>query len=149
MQGPDPNPPACCHGPSACVFAKALLARSAQCGLAQRRPVGEADVLVCASPVARINCDTLLALLRERASFALRLPRPPAPLVHARALQLQQGGLAALQRCLEAGAPQADVHALVALAQERHGSLLELPWQALVEAVVAWPARRRRADTQP
>ncbi len=128
------------------MFAKALLARSAQCSLAQRQPVGEADVLVCSSPVARINCGTLLALLRERSSFALRLPRPPAPLVHARALQLQQGGLAALQRCLEAGAAQADVHALVALAHERHGSLLELPWQALVEAVVAWPPRRRRAD---
>ncbi len=149
MQGPDPHPTACCHGAAACVFAKALLARSAQCSLAQRQPVGEADVLVCASPVARINCGTLLALLRERASFALRLPRPPAPLVHARALQLQQGGLAALQRCLEVEAAQADVHALVALAHERHGSLLALPWQALVETIVAWPPRRRRADPSP
>lgn len=141
------NPASCCHGPSACVFARALLAQAARCELARRRSVGEAEVLVCSSPVAQLNCGTLLALLRERASFALRLPRPPAPLVHAKALQLQQGGLAALQRCL--AAPQADVHTLVGLAHERHGSLMELPWQPLVEAVVAWPPRRRRRSTPP
>jgi hypothetical protein len=147
MDEPGPSTPSCCHGPSACVFAKALLAQAAHCGLARRQSVGEADVLACSSPVAQLNCGTLLALLRERASFALRLPRPPAPLMHARALQLQQGGLAALQRCL--AAPQADVHTLVGLAQERHGSLMDLPWQPLVEAIVALPPRRRRRGAPP
>lgn len=133
--------PACCHGASACVFTKALLAHAAQCGLAQRQSVGEADALVCSSPVARVNCGTLAALMRERAGFALRLPRPPAPLVHAKALQLQCGGLTALRTLLQA--PQPDVHAMVALAHERHGSLMELPWQPMVVAMAAWQPRRR------
>jgi hypothetical protein len=147
MDGHASNTPSCCHGASACVFTKALLAQSARCGLAQRQSVGEADVLVCASPVAHVNCGTLAALMRERAGFALRLPRPPAPLVHARALQLQCGGLAALREQLQA--PGTDVHGLVALAHERHGSLMDLPWQPMVVAMAAWQPRRRFKGTAP
>ena len=141
MNPPDPGGGACCHGPAACVFTKALLVHAARCELATRHGVGETDSVSCASPVARTNCATLSALLRERAAFALRLPRPGAPLMHAKALQLQCGGLQALQHALDA--PQPDVHRMVGLAHERHGSLLDLPWQALVEAIVAWQPRRR------
>ena len=141
MDDPASAASSCCHGAAACVFTKALLAHAAQCSLAQRQSVGEADVLACPSPVARVNCDTLAALMRERAGFALRLPRPPAPLVHAKALQLQCGGLAALREQLQT--PQDDVHAMVGLAHERHGSLMELPWQPMVMAMAAWQPRRR------
>ncbi len=141
MDEPAASVPSCCHVASGCVFAKALLAHEARCELAQRQSVGEADALVCSSPVAQVNCGTLAALMRERAGFALRLPRPPAPLVHAKALQLQCGGLTALR--IELQAPQADVHTMVGLAHERHGSLMDLPWQALVQAMAAWQPRRR------
>ncbi len=142
MAAPTPGDAACCHGPAACVFTKALLARAANCELATRHALGEADAVSCTSPVARTNCVTLSALLHERAAFALRLPRPGTPLMHARALQLQCGGLVALQQALQA--PQPDVHRLVGQAHERHGSLLDLPWQALVDGIVAWQPRRRR-----
>lgn len=145
MDRDDPLVSACCHGASACVFTKALLAHAAQCELATRQSAGETDAVSCASPVALTNCATLSALMRERAGFALRLPRPPAPLMHAKALQVQCGGLAGLQRAL--AVPQADVHRMVGLAHERHGSLLDLPWQSLVEAIVAWQPRRRRPST--
>ena len=138
---PARDAPSCCHGAAACVFSKALLAHAAHCGLAQRQSAGEADVLVCASPVAHVNCSTLMALMRERAGFALRLPRPPAPLMHAKSLQLQCGGLAALRCSLQTD--EADVHELVGLAHERHRSLMDLPWQRLVDAMVAWQPRRR------
>jgi hypothetical protein len=144
---PDAPAATCCHGASACVFTKALLAHAAQCELASRQSVGETDALTCGSAVAHTNCTTLAALMRERSAFALRLPRPPAPLMHGKALQLQCGGLRGLQRALDA--PQADVHRMVGLAHEQHGSLLDLPWQALVEAIVAWQPRRRRPGASP
>lgn len=147
----DPNPAAaalgdgCCVPASSCVFAKALLARAATCELVERRARGEGEALECTRPVARHNCETLLALLRERSRFALQLPRPGAPLMHAKALRLQCGALAALQRSL--GEPAADVHRLVGAAQQRHGSLAELPFDGLVRAIVEWPApRQRRAE---
>lgn len=145
MDGPDTEVPTCCHTATACVFTKALLAGVAHCRLANRQSAGEGDVVACSSAVARMNCATLSALMRERAGFALRLPRPPAPLVHAKALQLQCGGLTALQRQLDVA--DRDVHGLVALAQARHGSLVDLPWQPLVAAMSAWQPRRRFRGT--
>lgn len=137
----------CCHGPSACVFTKALMARSASCELATRHALGETDAMTCGSPVAQTNCTTLSALLRERAGFVLRLPRPPSPLPHVKALQLQCGGLIAMQHILEA--PDDDVHRMIGLAHERHGSLLDLPWRAMVDAIAAWQPRRRRPQPGP
>lgn len=101
-------------------------------------------MVTCGSPVAHLNCATLAALLRERSGFALRLPRPPVPLMHAAALKLECGGLTALKRVLDA--PKADVHSMVGLAHERHGSLLGLPWEALVRGIVEWQPRRRRPE---
>lgn len=137
-----PASPGCCAGAQSCVFSKALLARSARCELARRRVEGEGERVECSSPVGRINCGTLAALLHERARFALRLPAPGQPLMHMHALKLQCGGLAALREQL-AGAED-DVHALVRQAQQEHGSLAELPWSRLVAAVAAWEPRRRR-----
>lgn len=133
----------CCAGDGerACVFAKALLARAATCELAQRRPLGEREVLECASPVAHINCGTLAALLHERARFALRLPPASRPLMHIQSLRLQCGGLTALRQELACATP--DVHRMVGSALEQHGSLTELPWTALVAALAAWQPRRR------
>ena len=128
------------HG---CVFAKALLAGAATCELVRRRSLAERELLECASPVARINCSTLAALLHERARFALRLPAPGRPLIHVHSLKLQCGGLTALRR--ELAAPEPDVHRMVGIAHQKHGSLSDLPWAAIVTGLAAWqPPRRAR-----
>jgi hypothetical protein len=125
------------------VFGKALLAQAARCEHAAREAWGEQLTVECSSPVAHMNCTTLVALLHERARFALRLPPPGRPVMHAQALRLQCGGLAALRQLL--GDDEPDAHRLLARAQQRHGSLTELPWADLVSALAAWqPARRQR-----
>lgn len=140
--------PLCGCGDSnrACVFAKALLARAASCELASRVCLAEQELLECGSPVARINCATLAALLRERSRFALRLPAPGRPLMHVQGLRLQCGGLSALQPLLDG---PSDVHRLVLRAQELHGSLADLPWSELVPAIAAWQPRRRGPRPRP
>ena len=135
----------CARGADACVFDKALLVRAASCAQVQRRALAEREWLACASPTGRLNCGTLHALLRERSTFALRLPR--GPIVHAQALRLQCGGLQALRQVVDA--PDDDVHALVGLAQRRYGSLLDLPWTEVVPGVVAWQPRRRHRPGAP
>ena len=149
----DTEPPgriSCCDSGSsgtACVFSKALLARSAVCECSERRSVGERESVECNSAVAHTNCGTLAALLHERARFALRLPSPGHVMVHAQALRLQCGGLIGLQQAL--GAAQPDVHRMVAVAHERHGSLTELPWDAIVQVLKQWQARRPRQPPSP
>ena len=141
MNDEDPPESSCCDAVAPCVFARALLAHSATCELSQRSAVGEHETLTCSSPVARMNCATLAALLHERARFALHLPAPGRPLMHVQALRLQCGGLTALRQALAAG--DSDVHRLVLAAQERHGSLADLPWQPIVLALAQWRPRRR------
>ncbi|MDD2880213.1 MAG: hypothetical protein PHQ58_07230 [Rhodoferax sp.] len=133
--------------PSPCVFEKALLASCAQCSLSKRLSLAEREVVACTFEVARINCGTLESLFRERATFALRLPRPGIPIVHVKAMQLQCGGLRGLQAAL--AAPALDVHDLVQRAQANQSSLLDLPWQDIVNSIAAWKLRRRAAPKTP
>lgn len=133
--------------PTPCVFERAILAGCAVCELARRRALAEREVLTCTVPVARINCATLLDLLHERARFALRLPRAGEPIAHAKMMQLQCGGLRGVQAAMDA--PVADVHAVVRQAQGDGASLLELPWDGIVTAIVAWRSRRRNPGPRP
>jgi hypothetical protein len=134
--------------PAPCVFEKALLAGGATCELARRRALAEREIVACTRPVARTNCLTLDELMRERSTFALRLPPPGTPLAHASSVKLQCGGLLGLQRALGAG--HSDVHRIVVEAQLRWDSLLELPWMEIVQCIAAWQGRRRhRTRTNP
>ena len=132
----------------ACVFEKSLLARCADCRLAARHALAEGEAIGCQSPVARANCGTLCAMLRERSTFALKISRPSAPLPDALTMRLQCGGLAGLASALTAGklgnVHTNDVHALVTAARDRYGALTDLPWPEIVAAVVAWQGRKHR-----
>ena len=124
-----------------CVFARAILAGCAQCELSRKRAMAEREVVTCTSSVAHINCATLDGLLRERAFFALRLPRQNAPIVHAKVMKLHCGGLRGIQAALSAAQP--DVHQMVQQAMLNGASLLDLPWAAIVASAAAWQLRQR------
>lgn len=135
----------CCVRPDdACIFEKALMARAAGCARVRRQPIGEREVMLCSHPPARFNCETLLALMRERSTFVLRLPPPGRPLLHAQALRLQCGGLSALAT-LAAGGPagREDVAALANGLHQAGGDFTQLPWERLVSEMAAWQPRRR------
>lgn len=134
--------------PNPCVFAKAILAGCASCSLAQRQALAEREVVACTGVVAHINCSTLKDLFYERATFVLRLPRPATEIPHQTAMKLTCGGLQGLQVAL--ASPNADVHTMVQLAHSRHDSLLDLPWQTIVEHIAGWQIRRRApANNKP
>ncbi len=126
-----------------CVFARAILSGCAQCELSRRTALAEREVVTCSSPVAHINCVTLDGLLRERAFFALRLPRQNEPIVHAKVMKLHCGGLRGVQAALQASLP--DVHHMVQLAMQDGASLLDLPWADIVASASAWQVRQRGA----
>lgn len=139
-----------------CPFEKVILAGRCGCAHAERYAVGERLGVVCISPVAHHNCRTLLALLRDRARFALKAPSAAVPWPFGKEMRVMLGGLAGLKRLLasekecgqEAGlAPPRtqqepdieNIHALVRRAQEAYGALEALPFRELVRSI----ARRR------
>jgi len=131
----------CCGVTHGCVFAKALLARTAACRWSGRQLAGEATVIDCRSSAAHGDCESFTALLAGSARFALRLPTAGRPMLHVQALRLQCGGIAALRSHLQA--PEADVHELVSRARPWDA----LPWPELVRLLAAWQPRRRGQTT--
>jgi hypothetical protein len=129
-----------------CVFRGALQARHAECELVRKKSLAEREELLCAQPVAHVNCEMLERLIHERATFPLRL-HPGTPLTHAMALRLQCGGVLGLQAAL--GSPRPDVHQLVQQAQRMHGSLTELPWGQIVDTIRTWQPRKRSRPPTP
>jgi hypothetical protein len=129
-----------------CPFEKAILSAQCACELATRFSVAEQMGVNCRSGIARNNCTTLLALMRNRARFALKVTDTSESLPFGKEMKVMIGGLIGLQALL---APEPDagrvgnIHALVRAAQESYGSLEALPYQEIVKSITAYQARRR------
>lgn len=126
-----------------CIFEKALLSASAVCELSAARALAERETIACTSPVARVDCGQLAALLREKSAFALRLTDTQGILPHAMLMRIQCGGLQGLRQLLDPAAPVPQVRPLVLMARERYGELAALPFSEVVKGVAAFQLRRR------
>ncbi len=136
--------------PQPCAFEKALLARCAQCGFAQRMNIGEREAVGCKDAARQQSCLALRVLLQQNAAFALKLTHTNEALPHAKEMKIQCGGLKGLLRVLSDNADDADaagvndVSALVRRALDRYVSLDKLPYSTIMQAVAAFEIRRRR-----
>ena len=121
---------------------------SAQCAceMATRFSVAEQMGVNCRSDIARNNCITLLALMRSRARFALKVTDTSDSLPFGKEMKVMIGGLTGLQRLLttEPDAARVDnIHSLVQQAQQKYGSLDALPYQEIVKSITAFQSKRR------
>lgn len=131
-----------------CPFEKIILSTQAECENGMRFAVAERMGINCRSNPACNNCRRLLALLRERSRFALRVTDTRARLPFGKELQVMGGGLVGLRRIMRPGDDTrrvGNIHALVREAQQCFGSLEALPYQDIVRYVVAFRPRRRHS----
>ena len=130
-----------------CPFEKAILGTQCACEMASRFSVAEQMGVECRSDIARNNCATLLAFMRERARFALKVTDTSAGLPFGKEMKVMLGGLIGLQRQMAAGEVAAvrvqNIHALVQQAQATYGSLDALPYQEIVKSIAAFQGKRR------
>jgi hypothetical protein len=126
-----------------CVFENALLSGCAVCELSVGHALAERQIIACTSPVARVDCGQLAALLREKSAFALRLTSTQRILPHAMIMKIQCGGLRGLQLALDAKTGIADVRRLVLKGREQFGELAALPFSEIVKGVAAFQLRKR------
>jgi hypothetical protein len=88
-----------------------------------------------------------LAILRDRARFALRTDIDRSVLPHGKAIRIQVGGLRGLLQALHPNAglssPIPDVYALIEAAQREFGALDALPFSQIVQQVAAFRGRAR------
>ena len=130
-----------------CPFEKAILGTQCACEMASRFSVAEQMGVECRSDIARNNCATLLAFMRERARFALKVTDTSAGLPFGKEMKVMLGGLIGLQRQMATGEVAAvrvqNIHALVQQAQAAYGSLDALPYQEIVKSIAAFQGKRR------
>lgn len=126
-----------------CVFENALLSGCAVCELSASHAVAERQIIACTSPVARVDCGQLAALLREKSAFALRLTSTRRILPHAMMMKIQCGGLQGMRQALDPVAGQPDVRRMVLKGRERYGELAMLPFSEIVQGVAAFQLRKR------
>jgi hypothetical protein len=130
-----------------CPFEKFLFSAKGRCRHLRRHFIGEREAAGCTLASARTDCVALLALLQDRARFALRLKRPTGTLPHGKALRLQTGGLLGLQNAVYPDLPRrdrvADVTDLIEEAKGLFGSLEQLPYPEILRSIARTKGRNR------
>lgn len=128
-----------------CPFEKAILSAQCECVLATRFSVAERMGVNCRNNIARNNCTTLLALMRDRARFALKVTDTSDHLPFGKEIKVMIGGLIGLQRLFAPGAVSRvdNVHGLVQQAQEEFGSLESIPFHEVVKSIASYQSKRR------
>jgi hypothetical protein len=131
-----------------CPFEKAILSAQCGCEKSTQFSVAEQMGIACTSDIPRNNCQTLLALMRDRARFALKVTDTSEGLPFGKEMRVIIGGLLGLQRALiPDDSPDhnkvENIYALVKQAQACHGSLESLPYQEIVKSITRYQGRRR------
>ncbi len=132
-----------------CPFARTIISTHNGCAHSTRYCVGERDSAACDSSTASADCASLAQLLRENARFALGVTDTAGLLTFGKELKILYGGLAGLQELVSTdnvvSDRVSDIHALVAVALQRYGTLQDIPYQHIVKNISAYqPARRAR-----
>jgi hypothetical protein len=131
-----------------CPFEKALNARRCACTQAQRFLLAGRDGVGCQSPAHQEGCSELLALLREKARFALHLTKANEPLPHNKEMRVQMGSLLGLKRLLESsgkeGSEIADISHVVSEIHKQFCSFESLPFDEIIQSVLAFKGRKKR-----
>jgi hypothetical protein len=129
-----------------CVFARAILRRCCTCSRSQKLFIAEREAVSCLSPGGRQRCDEVLAVLRDKAAFALKQSHIEGPLPHAKELKVQCGGMLGLQESLTHAPSEVveDIHQLLERSFEEYGSADALPYSEVVRTISHFLPRKKR-----
>jgi len=130
-----------------CVFAKAILRRCCRCSRSQKLFIAEREAVACKSPGARQRCAEVLAVLHDKATFALRLPHPQVVLPHGKELKVQCGGMLGLQQALLGQADAEvveDINGLLENALKDYGTVEALPYSEVMKGITSFLPRAKK-----
>lgn len=128
-----------------CIFEKALC--SLYCACSKSKPFRLADRTCygCHSPVDQQQCVELLNHLRNQTKFVFKLNEINGPLPHNKEIRVQNGGLSSLQKLVHINEVKVlDVQGVISRAIKEFGSINQLPYNLLMQSVMAFKARPKR-----
>jgi hypothetical protein len=129
-----------------CVFEKAMTSLHGNCAQGRMFRLADRHGFGCQSPVHQAHCRALLDHLRQQTKFVFKLGDIAGPLPHNKEIRVQNGGLNGLAKLLDEhrdDQPITDVSAVIAAVIERYGSIENLPYATLMQAITAYQVSRR------
>lgn len=140
--------------PNRCIFEKSITNQRCDCQLKRRFIIASREGIACASEDAMHRCTRVLDAIRNNARFSLKVVTVNGPMPHNKELQVQAGGLLALQAFTESDSNNEDetdiqktvvnVHLTMENAMQQFGSLENLPYGEIVKSVVKYQSRPKR-----
>ena len=140
----------------ACVFERAILTHQCGCSRAERFCIAEREGVACNLQEGYEHCTAFIAVLREKARFALRdtAAEGKDALPYGKAMRVQVGGLRGLQAPLAPASASPgsvrDVYDLIRSAIATYGKMDAVPFADIMPYIAAYRgrtrSRRRRED---
>ncbi len=135
--------------PNRCIFEKAITNQRCDCQLKRKFVIATRECVACQSEIAMKRCTRVLDSMRNNARFTLKVVTVNGPMPHNKELQVQAGGMLALQNIMTSQ-PDLDlqttvnIHQTMETAMEKYGDIDNLPYGELVKGIVKYQARPKR-----
>ncbi len=135
--------------PNRCIFEKSITNRRCDCQLKRKFVIATRECVACQSEVAMKRCTRVLDAMRNNARFSLKVVTVNGPMPHNKELQVQAGGMLALQNLITA-LPDLElktavnIHQTMETAMEKYRDIDSLPYGELVKGIVKYQARPKR-----
>ncbi len=131
-----------------CKFEKSILSRRSMCRHAHRFCLADREGVACQHQDSLTLCERVLAQLRQKAVFALKLTRIDGPLPHAKEVKVQTGSLIGLAQLVNSSHQQddsiEDIITLIETAIDKYGHIDQLPYDEITRGIVQFRSRRGR-----
>jgi len=139
--------------PNRCIFEKAITNRRCDCALKHRFVLATREGIACQSKQALTRCTAVLNSMRNNARFSLKVITINGPMPHNKELQVQAGGMLALQALLSDSesinvntelTTVVNINKTMQKALSEYSSIEQLPYGEIVKSIVKYVSRPKR-----
>ena len=133
-----------------CVFEKAMCSLKCNCSQGAMFQLADRHGFACHSPLDQKRCVEFLDHLRAQTRFVFKLNDIDGPLPHNKEIRVQNGGLLGLQKIIEENDLDtvSDVSDLIKQAIHRYQEVDQIPFDKVMQSVMAYQARPKRRPKQ-
>lgn len=133
--------------PNRCIFEKAITNRRCDCQLKHKFVLATRECVACQSEPGLKRCTRVLDSMRNNARFSLKVVTVDGPMPHNKELQVQAGGMLALQQMFDETNQSEiveNIHQTMETAIKTYGSVDQLPYGEIVKGIVKYQSRPKR-----
>ncbi|WP_299873938.1 hypothetical protein [uncultured Cocleimonas sp.] len=145
--------------PNRCIFEKAITNRRCDCARKRKFVLATRECVACQSETSLERCTSVLNAIRDNSRFSLKVVTIDGPMPHNKELQVQAGGMLALQNIFSDEAETDGLQDQLKTAEQqtvinidqtmeqalnRYTAIDMLPYGEIVKGIVKYQSRPKR-----